>query len=367
MKQLILLSVLICTFSLSKAQILSFNPGGDTTRTITLEGYADIYFGFDFNEPSDANRLYSVSHSRHNETNINLAYLSLKYNSSRARATFTPGFGTYMNANYAAERLTLRNIVEANIGIRPFAKRNIWIDAGVFSSPYTTETAIAHDQLLYTRSFAAEYSPYYLTGIRATLPLSKQANLYLYMVNGWQVIEDVNAPLSFGSSLEWKPNSKLLLNWSTYAGNERAASQPQYQGRYFSDLYVVYNPSNRLALSADVYAGRQRLDDSINRKTPITWYQANINSRYYLTKSQSIAARAEYFHDGQSAVVVPVTNARRFDCASASLGYNVAVTPNVAFHAEGRFFASQRDIFIDQHGKLSDNTVLFITGLTAKF
>jgi len=365
--RLFFLLVLFVAPAQSGAQILTFPPMGDTSRTVTLEGYADIYFGFDFNEPPDANRLYSVSHSRHNETNINLAYLSLRYNSSRARATFTPGFGTYMNANYAAERLTLRNIVEANIGIRPFRKRNIWIDAGVFSSPYTTETAIAHDQLLYTRSFAAEYSPYYLTGIRATLPLSRQVNLYLYMVNGWQVIEDVNAPLSFGSSLEWKPNARVLVNWSTYVGNERSASQPQYQGRYFSDLYVVYTPSSRLTLSADVYAGRQRLDDSISRKTPITWYQANVNGRYYITKAQSIAARAEYFHDGQRAVVVPVTNARRFDCASVSLGYNVAVTTNVAFHAEGRVFGSQRAIFIDQHNQPSDNTILLITGLTAKF
>ncbi len=365
-RTIILLLILLITHP-AGAQLFHFSPASDTTRSVTLEGYADVYFGFDFNEPSGADRPYSVSQARHNETNINLAYLSLKYTSPRARATFTPGFGTYMNANYAAERVTLRNIVEANIGIKPFSKRNIWIDAGVFNAPYTTENAVAHDQLLYTRSFAAEYSPYYLTGIRATLPLSKKVNLYLYLVNGWQVIEDVNAPLSFGSALEWKPDDKVAINWSTYAGNERSASQPQYQGRYFSDLFIAYNPNTRFSFSADVYAGRQRLDDSTNRKTPVSWYQGNVNARYFMTKSQSVGVRLEYFHDAHAVLVVPVTGINRFDCAGASLGYNVAITDNVTFHAEGRYFQSGNDVFYDARGNTARRSGLLIGGLTAKF
>ena len=367
MRLFLLLFAGIVVSSRATGQFLRLSPVGDTTRTITLEGYADVYFGFDFNEPSDAARPYFVSHSRHNETNVNLAYLSVKYNSPRARATFTPGFGTYINANYAAERQTLQNLVEANIGVRPFKRRNIWIDAGVFNAPYTTEGAVAHDQLLYTRSLGAEYSPYYLTGVRATLPLSKTVKLYIYMVNGWQIIQDVNAPLSFGSALEWKPNDKVLLNWSTYVGNERSVSQPQYRGRYFSDLYITYNPNARFAFSADVYAGRQRLDDSTNKKTPVSWYQGNVNVRYAITKSQSIGARLEYFHDAHALLIVPITGLSRFDCGSASLGYNVAITDNISFHAEGRYFLSGKDVFYDTKGQPSKKDALLIGGLTAKF
>jgi len=334
---------------------------------ISLEGYADVYFGFDFNQPKEAGRPYVVSHSRHNETNLNLAYLSIKYNSERARATFTPGFGTYMNANYVLERVTLRNIVEANIGIKPFKHNGIWIDAGVFIAPYTTESAIAHEALLYTRSFAAEYSPYYLTGIRATLPLGKKILLYLYLVNGWQVIEDINTPLSLGSSLEWKPTEKLTFNWSTYAGNESAASQPQYKGRFFSDLYAVYVPNKRVVLSADVYAGHQRLTDSINRKDPVSWYQAHVNGRYFLSQSQSVSARVEYFHDAHAVLIIPVTGLNRWDCGSASLAYTVAITDNLSFHAEGRYFVSGGDIFFNDKVEPSNTSGLLIGGLTAKF
>lgn len=368
--QKICFSIIVLLLSIQtngNAQFISFSPTNDSTKQVTIEGYADIYFGFDFNQPQDASRPYFVSHSRHNETNVNLAYISVKYTSDRARATFTPGFGTYMNANYATERVTLRNIVEANIGVRPFKNKQIWIDAGVLPAPYTTENAIAHDQLLYTRSFAAEFSPYFLTGIRATIPLSKKVSLYLYVVNGWQVIEDINAPLSFGSALEWKPNDKLTINWSTYAGSESSALQPQYKGRFFSDLYVAYVPNKKLSLSADVYAGRQKISDSLNRKSQFSWWQANINGSYNLTKDMSVRLRGEYFNDAHSVIVIPVNGTNRFDCGSASLGYKVSITNNVAFHAEGRYFISGNNVFYNKDKNLSNHATLLVGGLTAKF
>ena len=175
----ILFALIMITALSTNAQIIQFHPGEDTTRTVSMEGYADVYFGYDFDQPKDANRPYFVSLNRHNEVNISLAYISLKYTTERARATFTPGFGTYMNENYAAERVTLRNIVEANVGVKLSKHKGIWLDVGVLSSPYTTETAVAFDQLLYTRSLAAEYSPYYLTGGRLTVPLSHKVKSVL--------------------------------------------------------------------------------------------------------------------------------------------------------------------------------------------
>jgi hypothetical protein len=59
-----------------------------------------VYYGYDVSKPEHGERPYFVSHHRHHEININLAYLSVRYTAPRARAVFTPGFGTYMNANY---------------------------------------------------------------------------------------------------------------------------------------------------------------------------------------------------------------------------------------------------------------------------
>ncbi|NJN00112.1 MAG: outer membrane beta-barrel protein, partial [Phormidesmis sp. RL_2_1] len=51
-----------------------------------------------------------------------------------------------------------------------FKNKQIWLDAGVFGSPYTNESAISKDHLMYTRSFAPEYVPYYLAGVKLSVP-----------------------------------------------------------------------------------------------------------------------------------------------------------------------------------------------------
>jgi hypothetical protein len=158
-----------------------------------VDGYVDAYYGYDFSNPSSRDKAYFVSSARHNELTINLAYIDVRIASPRFRARFVPGFGTFMNANYAAEPGVLKNIVEANAGVKLFKDRDIWFDFGVFTSPYTNESPISKDHLMYTRSLAPEYVPYYISGGKLTLPLSKKVNLYLYILNGWQLIQDNNS------------------------------------------------------------------------------------------------------------------------------------------------------------------------------
>lgn len=350
------------------AQFVKFNPGGDTTKTVTLEGYADVYYGFDFTKPGDANRAYFVSHNRHNEVNINLAYIGIRYASQNVRASFAPGFGTYMNANYAAERVTLRNIVEAAVGVRLFKNREVWIDAGVLPSPYTNETAISFDQLLYTRSFAPEYVPYYLSGVRLSLPLTKKLSTTLYLLNGWQQIEDVNEAPSFGGTLEYKPTTALSLYANVYTGSERSAVNPTYRRRNLFDFYALYNPNTKWAFTASAYRGSQRLRDaSSNTRTGSRWWQTNAAARYSFTAKHSLSARGEYFSDPGEIMIVPVTAVQGFACSSFSLCYNLAVSSNALFRVEGRWFTSPKNVFNKRDVTPVDDNLWLIAGLTAKF
>ncbi|MDR3715099.1 MAG: outer membrane beta-barrel protein [Puia sp.] len=124
--------------------------------TLSLEGYVDVYYSYALSHPKDATHPYFVSYSGDNEINLDLAYFSLKYTSDRVRASFAPGYGTYMNSNYVAGRQTLQNILEASVGIKLFKDKDIWLDGGVFSAPYTNESVYSFDQLTYTRSLGAD-------------------------------------------------------------------------------------------------------------------------------------------------------------------------------------------------------------------
>eukprot|EP01132_Coremiostelium_polycephalum_P020481 gene20481-24330_t len=102
---------------------------------IKVSGYVEAYYGYDFNKPADHNRPgFIYSHNRHNEVNLNLAFIKANYDSGNIRANVAVMAGTYANANLAAEPGVLKNIYEANAGIKLSKSQNLWLDAGIFSS-----------------------------------------------------------------------------------------------------------------------------------------------------------------------------------------------------------------------------------------
>ena len=164
--------------------------GQDSTGILTVSGYAELYYQYDFNKPSDNNRPgFVYSHNRHNEFNLNLGFVKAGYSADRVRANLAIGAGTYMNANYAAEPGVLKNVYEANAGIK-LGKKNLWLDAGIFPSHIGFESAIGKDCRTLTRSIAADNTPYYEAGAKLSYgsPDGKWS-LTALALNGWQRIK----------------------------------------------------------------------------------------------------------------------------------------------------------------------------------
>lgn len=308
---------------------------------VTVEGYIDAYYAYNFNNPQGKDQPYFVSMARDKEVNINLAYVDLKYSSARVRARFVPGFGTYINSNYASEKGSLKNIVEGSVGVKLSKDKNIWIDAGVFGSPYTNESAISKDHLAYTRSFAPEYVPYYLSGVKLTMPVGNKVNFYFYLLNGWQQIQDQNSKLSAGTQLEIRPSDNLLINWDTYVGEERSALDTTMGPRYFSDIYFIYS-KGRLSATSCFYVGMQRQSESRNG----VWWNANFIARYNLNEKLSVTGRIEYFNDDKSVQIVPITTVNGFRTGSSSLGLNYKLADNILLRFEGRTFFSDQEVYV---------------------
>lgn len=366
MKRTILTTAILGLFyAKTKAQTV-INIDTANKSQLTIEANIDAYYGYDFNKLQTKDRPYFVSHSRNNEVNLNFAYVSFKYTSDRLRATLAPGFGTYMNANYAAETGSLKYIVEAYAGFKPFAKKNIWLDIGIIPSPYTYESAFSFNQLVYTRTLGAENTPYYQAGARLSLPLSKKLSANLYLLNGWQQISDVNNSLSFGSNLELTANEHLTVDWDTYIGDEGSTAHPDYRTRYFTDLYTVWNPSEKISVAACVYGGLQKRTDNNNTMVNSYWWHANTAVKYSFTKQHSLSARVEYFDDKDGVIVQPVTNVTGFNSFSESLCYNWRVTDKVLFRVEARYFQSGKNVYLKETTPVN-NDLWMIAGIATKF
>jgi len=328
---------------------------------VTVEGYLDAYYAYDFNKPPTGDRPYFVSMSRHNEMTINLAYIGIKYSSSRLRGRFVPGFGSYINANYSKESLSLKNIVEASAGVKLWRDKNVWIDFGIFGSPYTNESAISKDHLAYTRSFAPEYVPYYLSGVKLSLPISSKVNGYFYLLNGWQQIQDANQNKSIGTQLEYRPTNSLLINWNTYIGNEKSSVHTEFGTRYFTDVFFIY-ARGKWSATGCYYIGLQERESMEN----VYWWQANIIGRYDITEKISISGRLEYFDDPDQVLITPITTAINFSSYSSSLGINLKVAENILFRAEGRTFFSSKEVY-EKDGASANNSNLLVTNVTLWF
>ncbi len=331
---------------------------------VALGGYVDAYYGYSTDEPSSGDIPYFVSSNRHNEININLAYVDILYRSNSLRADFIPAFGTYMNSNYASETGSARFILEANAGVRLSEKRKLWFDIGVFTSPFTNESPISKDHLMYTRSFAPEYTPYYISGLRLSAPLTSKLNAFVYLINGWQQIRDSNEGKALATQLEFRPNPSMLFNGNIYLGDERSSLHPEYRLRYLLDLYWVYKPmTGRISATASTYVGWQARDGT----STATWWQANVIGRYQMTKKYSLSGRLEYFDDTDQIMIQPTTSTLSFRSWSAGLCFNVHLWNNAMFRVEGRQFFGPEDVYETQSGTEKSTRSWAIASLSTWF
>lgn len=57
----------------------------DSTRTVSFGGFVDAAYAYDMNRPAGRDRAFTTQPARHNEFNINLAFIEAKLLSGRVR------------------------------------------------------------------------------------------------------------------------------------------------------------------------------------------------------------------------------------------------------------------------------------------
>jgi hypothetical protein len=315
---------------------------------LTTYGFVDAYYGFDFNHGGSNQRPgFLYSHNRQNEFTVNNAILGMRYDDGKVRGALGLHAGTYVSANYAAEDQVLKHIYEAYAGFRPFEKA--WLDLGIFGSHIGFESAISKDNWTLTRSLMAENSPYYEAGARFTYEVSPQLTLTGLVLNGWQNIRETNQGKALGTQIQWKPTDKLLINSSTFYGNE----QPQdslKRRRYFHNFYITYAATERLNLALVFDVGKQQ---SEGRRGYDTWHTGSAFVKYKLADKFSTTLRGEYYNADRGVLISSIMPARtnaRFLAGGTSLNLDYLPTPNVAFRVEGRYLRAQSPIFEHDNG-----------------
>ena len=347
MKLPLLASLLLATTAPALAQ----SADSAAANPLTFYGFVDGYFGYDLRSPDTRERpFFLYSHSRQNEFTVNQGLIGVRYDDGRVRGTAALHTGTYPQANYAAEPIIFRNIYEAYAGFRPF--RKAWLDAGVFSSHLGMESAISKDNWTLTRSLMAENSPYYEAGVRLTYEAAPTLTLTGLVLNGWQNIRETNQAKALGTQVQWQAAPKLLVNSSTFYGNEQPDSL-RVRRRYFHDFYVKYQASSRLSLALVFDVGKQKRARNAGYDT---WHAASVFAKYQLAPKFSATLRGEYYYAERGVVIIRISP-DRFDSglrlAGGSLNFDYTPTPNVAFRVEGRYLNASNLRFVIANNELS--------------
>lgn len=358
--------LLFIYFGKSHSQFVIYS-GADSATKLQINAYLDAYFNYTFSKPKDPTLPYLYAAAKHNELGLNLAFVNFSFENSRSRASFTPAIGSFMEMNYAAEPAFWQHVYEGYAGIKPLKKRNWWLDFGVFGSPYTNETAISYDQIIYTRSLGSENSPYYLSGFRSSHKINQKWNFIWYFLNGWQRIRKINDKPALGSSVEFKPNAKWAFSFAAYAGDSRYDSMPNLRTRYFGNINGDYNRDGKVSASFCLTAGNETHLDSMNNAKAGKWGSAALQLKWRFLPKHSVAVKYDMYADPQEIVVKNMTNNSGFQVQSFTLNYSLEIGNNALFRVEGRGFWGKQKMFLLDNGVSTRNNQMLVSSLALKF
>lgn len=358
-------NLLLSAFGLAVLQPAIAQDSTQTKNPLTISGYVEAYYNHDFNRP-DNNTVpgFLYNFNRANEVNLNLAFIKANYATDRVRANVALAAGTYMNANYSAESGVLKNIYEANVGVKLSQKTNLWLDAGIMPSHIGFESAIGKDNWTLSRSLLAENSPYFESGVKLGFT-TKDDKLYLsaMYLNGWQRIQrvDGNSTPAFGTQITYKPTESVTLNYSTFIGNDKPDSLKQM--RYFHNVYGIFQLTQKFGLTAGIDFGFEKKPEGSSGSN--TWYTPIIIARFTPTDKIRIGARGEYYAD-KNGVIISTGTPNGFKTFGYSLNFDYLPVDNVIWRVEARSLNSKDAIFTHDNSAKKQNYFL-ITSVALSF
>jgi hypothetical protein len=342
--------------------LMSFTAFSDPK--LSFDALVDVYYAYDFNlRPTDSdtrNRDFSTQAVRHDEFNANLVSLGMKVEQGRINGRLALQAGTSVTTNYAAELeqgydegSLSRHIQEAYLTYALTDETRMI--GGIFFSHIGSESFISLNNWTYTRSLAADYSPYYQSGVGIIHEFNQRWTLEAYLLNGWQNISEDDGHKALGAALRHH-GADYTLNYTNFFGH--------YQGqrRHFHDVNIQYKISDEWALNLLFDQGWQQ-----NVGQTQTFYTYNAIFRYRLNQTQSLSFRYEHYHDPHNLNITEAgSNGLGFKVNGYSVTYDHQLENSALWRVEVRKLHAEQNIFAGKNGEI-DHNLVFVTSLGAKF
>jgi hypothetical protein len=329
-------------------------PAGSWAASLPVKfgGFVDAYYAYDFDRPASRDRAFTTQPARHNEFNVNLAYLDAVIAADRVRGRFALQTGTSVQSNYAGEPTQgsvsgpslSRDIQEATAGYRVTDK--LWLDGGIYFSHIGMESFISRDNWTYSRSLMGDFSPYYQAGVKASYQFSDAWSGQLHVLNGWQNISENNENKALGTQVAWAPAGGWSVTYNTFWGQEVGN-----QGRFFNDLVVKTPAWGKFQLEGAADYGIQHKPSGSGGFSK--WYAGSLIGRYAFTERVAVAARVERYVDEDQVIVV--TGGPAFKTTGASVNLDVQLHKQLVWRTEVRELWCENKLYPSAHGLVKND------------
>ncbi len=331
----------------------------DSTPRVTFAAFVDGYFAWDAGKPVSLDRsfaggaLFTTQPARHNEFNVNLAFVEARLDAPHYRGRFALQTGTSVQSNYFGEPTTGKIsgpglgqlIQEAVVGVK--VADNVWVDGGIFYSHMGMESWASRDNATYTRSLVADYSPYYQSGVKMTWTPSGKLTAQIDLVNGWQNISENNTGKAAGVRLDYAATATSTVSYYNLFSNEAGSRL-----RIFNGIGAKHT-AGKVTFVGQLDVGSQ--SRPVGTDGSSSWFGWTAIARIQASPTVALVGRLEGFTDrdqviigtGSRSVGNTTVGNPAFRSTGASIGLDVSPYPRVLWRSEVRGWQNADALFPD--------------------
>lgn len=333
---------------MKRLMLFTFIPFTVGAQEIPLKigGFIDTYYAYDANSPKNHEREFTTQPVRHNEFNINLAYIDFVMKQDKMRGRLALQYGHSVTKNTTSEPhdgptsgpQDTKVFQEAYVGVKMGEKT--WMDMGIFLGNIGAESWISKDNWTYSRALSLDYVPYYSSGVRFEHELSKTQSIQFQVLNGWQNMSENNQGKAIGMQYKSKIEDTLTFTYNNFFGDEEVVgTKPRFRAYHNFIFQWLYSEKWHFLGTFDVGHQSQQENDDVD-----AWGSTAITVRRILKENRKLAIRAEYYLDPHQANVITNTP-HGFRVISLSTNLDQEIQENVLWRNEIRGFYSEDKIY----------------------
>jgi hypothetical protein len=187
----------------------------------------------------------------------------------------------------------LRHVGLADVSYIAPVGNGLTVQAGIFGSLIGYDSLYAKDNLSYTRPWGADYTPYLMTGVNASYPLSDKLTGTVFAINGYWHLANANSVPSSGAQLAYKLSPLVTVKETVLWGPHQSNTSLKYW-RFLSDS-IVERKSDRVTVAVEyIYSGENVAAPGSPRALMMA---AQLPIHWSLNKRWSATVRPELFWD----------------------------------------------------------------------